>query len=92
MGVDFCYILYKCKYSKGLNWWMEFSLFIYIFYWYDGFDVYILYVFRFLLWKERWMFMIFWGMISKIKLLIFFYMMRINKLFVIDLKKVFENK
>lgn len=92
MGVDFCYTLYKRKYSKGLNRWMELSSFIHISYRHDGLDAHTLYVFRFLSWKERWMFTISRGMTSKIKLLTFFHTMRINKLSVIDSKKVFENK
>lgn len=64
MGVDFCYTLYKRKYSKGLNRWMELSSFIHISYRHDGLDAHTLYVFRFLSWKERWMFTISRGMTS----------------------------
>lgn len=35
MGVDFCNTLYKRKYSKGLNRWMELSSFIHISYRHD---------------------------------------------------------
>lgn len=64
MVVDFCYTLYKRKYSKGLNRWMELSSFIHISYRHDGLDAHTLYVFRFLSWKERWMFTISRGMTS----------------------------
>lgn len=49
---------------KGLNRWMELSSFIHISYRHDGLDAHTLYVFRFLSWKERWMFTISRGMTS----------------------------